>query len=112
MEQSRLDILLQLIEKNPNDSFTRYGLAMEYAKREEYDKALESFRRLWEFNPDYAAAYYHAGQLLRKMGQIEEARRVFEQGIAVTSRLGDLHARSELEAALEELFENRPAGDR
>ena len=40
---------------------------------------------------------------LVKAGQVEEARRIFQKGIEVTSRLGDRHAKSELEAALEQL---------
>lgn len=103
MEKTRLEILRQLVEKNPKDSLARYGLAMEHAKREEYEKALESFRKLLEWNPDYAAAYFHAGQVLRKIGQIEEARRFLECGIEVTTRSGDLHTKSEMEAALAEL---------
>jgi tetratricopeptide (TPR) repeat protein len=92
-----------MVGRNPNDPFTRYGLAMEYAKHGEFDKALDNFGRLWESHPDYAAAYYHGGQLLVKMGKTDEARRVFEKGIEVTARLGDLHAKSELEMALDEL---------
>ena len=30
-----------MLEKKPKDSFARYGLAMEYAKQEEYAKAME-----------------------------------------------------------------------
>ena len=103
MANPRLEILTQLVEKNPQDFFARYGLAMEYARQEQYELAMEHFQKLWEVNPDYAAAYYQAGQVLVKAGQVEEARRIFQKGIEVTSRLGDLHAKSELEAALEQL---------
>lgn len=99
----RLEILTQLVERNPQDSFARYGLAMEYARQGQYEHAMEHFQKLWKVNPDYAAAYYQAGQVLVKAGQVEEARRIFQKGIEVTSRLGDRHAKSELEAALEQL---------
>ena len=103
MADSRLEILIQLVERNPQDSFARYGLAMEYARQEQYEQAMEHFQKLWEVNPDYAAAYYQAGQVLVKAGQVEEARRIFQKGIEVTTRLGNFHAKSELEAALEQL---------
>ncbi|MBI3894580.1 MAG: tetratricopeptide repeat protein [Acidobacteria bacterium] len=103
MANSRLETLIQLVEKNPQDSFVRYGLAMEYARQEQYQQAMEHFGKLWEINPDYTAAYYQAGQMLVKTGQIEEAGRIFRKGIEVAARLGDLHAKSELEAALEQL---------
>ena len=103
MADTRLEILTQLVERNPQDSFARYGLAMEYARQEQYEQAMEHFQKLWEVNPDYAAAYYQAGQVLIKTGQVEEARRIFQKGIEVTTRLGNFHAKSELEAALEQL---------
>ena len=103
MGNSRLEILTQLVEKNPKDSFALYGLAMECVQQKEFDKAIEHFRKLSEVNPDYAPTYYQAGQLSAKMGRIEDARRYFEKGIEVTTRSGNLHAKSELEAALAQL---------
>jgi tetratricopeptide (TPR) repeat protein len=52
-------------------------------------------------NPNYAAGYFHGGQTLEKLGRVEEARALYEQGIAVTARTGDAHTRSELQAALD-----------
>ena len=103
MENNRHEILTQMIEKNPSDSFARYGLAMEYVRQEEYGKAINHFRKLWEMHPDYAAAYFQAAQVLAKTGEREEARRVLTKGIEVASRSGDLHTKSEMEAALDEL---------
>ena len=103
MENNRFEILTQMVDKNPKDSFARYGLAMEHAKQEEYGKAMDHFRKLWELHPDYAAAYFQAAQVLTKTGETEEARQVLTKGIEVASRGGDLHIKSEMEAALEEL---------
>jgi len=100
---NRLDVLRQLVERNPKDSFALYGLAMEHAQREEYDQALEHFRKLCEVNPNYSYAYFHGGRVLTKLGRIEEARQWYERGIEVTTRSGDLHAKGELKAALAEL---------
>ena len=94
---------MQFVEKTPLDTFARYGLAMEYARLGEQDKAMENFRKLWEINPNYVAAYFQAGQLLARMGQKEEAGRVLGEGIEAASRIGDLHAKSEMEAAISEL---------
>jgi hypothetical protein len=54
-------------------------------------------------NPDYAPAYFHGGQTLERMGLLEEAREVYLQGIEVTTRSGDQHAKSEMQAALDML---------
>ena len=100
MENQRLETLKQFIEANPNDCFARYGVAQEYVKRGENEKALEEFNRIVEINPDYQAAYYHAGKTYEKLQRVDEARSIFEKGIEVATRSGDLHARSELEEAL------------
>jgi hypothetical protein len=62
---------------------------------------MDEFHTLIGTNPDYAAGYYHAGRTLERMGKIEEARAIYEKGIEVTTRTGDAHTRSELQAALD-----------
>ena len=98
---NRLEILKSMVEQNPNDSFSRYGLAMEYANSGSLEKAVEEYEFLLGFNPDYAAAYYHAGQALEKLGQIDDARKMYQRGLDVTRRIGDAHTNSEIQAALD-----------
>lgn len=87
--------------QNPNDSFARYGLAMEYRNTGDLESAIREFRWLIAATPDYAAAYFHAGQTLERLGRLDEAREVYREGIEVTTRKGDLHTRGEILAALE-----------
>jgi len=103
MATNRLEILLNMVANNPQDSFARYGLAMEYANSGDLERAVAEYRTLIGFNPDYSAAYFHGGQALEKLGRVEEAREVYEKGIEATSRTGDQHTRSELQAALDML---------
>lgn len=101
MSINRIEILKAMVAQNPADAFARYGLAMELIKGGELAGAVAEFRALLDHNPDYAAAYFHGGQALEKLGDIDQARALYEKGIEVTSRTGDQHARSELQAALE-----------
>lgn len=101
----RIERLKTMVEKNPQDSFPLYGLAMEYRKREEYDSAVAIFRRLLQQQPDYTAAYFHLGMTLRALGQASEATEVFQKGIEITGARGESHAQEELRAALAELGE-------
>ena len=103
MATNRMEILLSMVAKNPQDSFARYGLAMEYANTGDLERAIDEYRALMGFNPDYAAAYFHGGQALEKLGRVEEAREVYQKGIEATARTGDAHTRSELQAALDML---------
>jgi tetratricopeptide (TPR) repeat protein len=101
MSTKRMEILQSMLEQNPGDSFARYGLAMEFSNSGDFERAIAEYRALLERNQDYAAAYFHGGQALEKLGRIEDARVMYEQGIEVTGRSGDAHTRAELQAALE-----------
>jgi len=103
MAANRMEFLRSMLEQNPRDTFARYGLAMEFANSGNLERAVAEYRALLEHNPDYAAAYYHGGQALEKLGRVDEARAIYQQGIETTTRTGDQHTRSELQAALDML---------
>jgi tetratricopeptide (TPR) repeat protein len=98
---TRLEMLKEMVAKSPADAFLRYGLATEYANAGELEQAVHEFNELLAANPDYAAGYYHGGRTLEKLGRLEEARAIYEKGIEATTRTGDAHTRSELQAALD-----------
>lgn len=100
MATNRLDILKQMVGENPNNTFARYGLAMEYAKSGHYHEAITEFQTLLQHDETYVAAYFHGGQAYEKLGQVEDARAIYEKGIEAATRKGDAHTRSEIEAAL------------
>jgi len=92
-----------MVEQNPADTFSRYGLAMELRNGGDLEGAIAQFQELRRINPDYSATYFHAGQTLERLGRLEEARAIYQEGIEVTTRKGDQHARSELQGALDML---------
>ena len=100
MATNRLDILKQMLAQDPKNSFARYGLAMEYANTGEPQQAIREFELLLASDETYLAAYFHGGQALEKLGRIDDARSMYERGIEASTRKGDSHTRSEIEAAL------------
>jgi tetratricopeptide (TPR) repeat protein len=98
-----LEILKSMVEQNPTDSFARYGLAMEYRNGGDLPSAMAEFRTLMSVSPDYSPAYFHGGQTLERMGLLDEAREVYTKGVEVTIRIGNEHARSEMQGALDML---------
>ncbi|HEY3835960.1 MAG TPA: tetratricopeptide repeat protein [Bryobacteraceae bacterium] len=101
MTNNRLDTLRTMIAANPQDTFARYGLAMEYVKTGDLSAAVAEFQQLLDTNPKYAAAYFHGGQALEKLGRLDDAKALYQRGIQVTTATGDFHTRSELQAALD-----------
>jgi tetratricopeptide (TPR) repeat protein len=99
----RIAILTEVLTQNPNDTFARYGLAMEYSNSGKTEEALQEFGKLLAANPDYAAGYFMAAQTLTKVERIEEAREMLQNGIAAAQRIGNSHALSEMQGMLSEL---------
>jgi tetratricopeptide (TPR) repeat protein len=98
---SRLETLRAMLSQDSGNTLARYGLAMELANQGQLDEAVTEYGALLERDPNYAAAYYHGGQALERLGRIDDAREWYERGIQVTGRNGDAHTQSELQAALD-----------
>src|SRR5437660_1031903 len=103
MGNPRLEVLRSMVEQQPGNAFSRYGLAMEYVKSGDLEGAVAEFQQLLARNPEYAAGYFHGGQALEKLGRLDEARALYRKGIEVTGASGDAHTQSELTAALQTL---------
>ncbi len=99
----RIAMLTEILAQNPNDAFARYGLAMEYSKAGETERALEEFGKLLAANPDYTAGYFMAAQTLVRADRVDEARKMLADGIVSAQRTGNAHAQSEMEAMLSDL---------
>lgn len=100
---NRAEMLKAFIQQRPDDPFPKYALALEYRNAGALADASALFETLMAAHPDYTATYLHAGQTLVSLGRRDEARRVFEAGVAACGRAGDTHARGELEGALASL---------
>ena len=99
----RIALLTEILTANPDDTFARYGLALEYSKAGQTEDALKEFKTLIEKNPDYTPAYFMAAQTLASASRIDEAKRMLVEGIASARRTANTHAQSEMTAMLEEL---------
>jgi Tfp pilus assembly protein PilF len=100
MATNRLEMLKQMLVDDPQNTFARYGLAMEYVTAGELETAVSEFKKLLSVDDKYVAAYYHAGQALEKLSRVDDARVIYLEGIEACNRKGDGHTRSEIETAL------------
>jgi tetratricopeptide (TPR) repeat protein len=105
-EKTRREFLEEAVRLDPHNTFARYGLALELAKTEPA-AAWTHFEYLLLNHPEYSATYYQAGMFLVGQGRADDARKVLAAGVEITGRQGKQHARSELQAALEELDERK-----
>lgn len=100
---SRLDSLLQMLEKDPEDSFLLYGIALEYNSVKDYTNAEHYLKKILNSNPDYVPAYMQLAMLMENLNRIEEAKVYYLNGITAAKKTNDAKAAKEMEAFLDEL---------
>jgi len=104
MTDSRLETLKSMLEKDPDDSFTKYALGLEFMSINDIGNAKNTFEDLRNSDPNYISLYYQLGKVYEQLGDEQSARKIYEQGIYVSAIKGDLHAKGELEQAINELL--------
>jgi thioredoxin-like negative regulator of GroEL len=102
-KKTRRQMLEEFVAKEPDDAFSRYGLAMECMNSGDPSAADQHFRALLQSNSEYVPAYLMYAQLLVRESRPEEARAVLSSGITVADKKGDQHARSEMETLLSDI---------
>jgi len=101
---NRIEILTGFLKQDPNDSFSRYALALEYVKAGQTDDARREFETVLANDPGYVATYFQLAGFYRNLGLKHEAEKTYRAGIVIASKAGDAHTQSELEGALEALL--------
>lgn len=99
--EQRIEAFRAFVARSPDDAFARYSLAMALRSSGRGSEAAAEFEELRRRKPEYVPAYLMLGQTLEGLGRDGDAARVYEDGIAAAIRVNDMHARGELEQALE-----------
>jgi thioredoxin-like negative regulator of GroEL len=94
-------MLEEFVAQDPDDSFSRYALALELEKESRVEDALPQLREVIARDSSYVAAYHQLGRLLARAGQIEEARDVYRRGLDAAIAAGDQRTGSEIQEALD-----------
>ena len=102
-KKTRRQKLEEFLAANPADAFSRYGIALDCFREGDIRAADQHFRALLENNSEYVPAYLMYGQMLSQNDRRDEAKIVLSRGIEAAVRVGNQHARSEMENLLSEL---------
>lgn len=104
MSQARIDAFKTMVKdlpaNDPSAVMIWYGLANEYTKLSQWPEAVDALRHVLQLNPDYTAAYQMLGSALVNTGAVEEARRIWAQGVEAANRTGAWKARQHMEGLL------------
>ena len=92
--------LKRMLQKEPNDLFLLYAIALEHKKAGDFADALKYLTEVLKKDALYCVAYQQAAQVHELAGNVAAAKKAYRDGIAAAMRKGDLHAKEEMESAL------------
>jgi predicted Zn-dependent protease len=98
--KSRKQQIEEMLTEDPNDTFLRYGLAMEYVSAKDDEAAVRAFHDLLAIDPAHVAGYMQAGQALVRLGRDAEARDILMKGSQAALQQGNQHAYEEMQGFL------------
>ncbi len=100
---TRIESLKKFLMDNPNDSFSRYALALEYNSMGDAQLAIATLLELIKRDPKYIPAYHQLGKVYSKQNQTQDAKAIYRRGIEAAAAADDLHEKQEMNEELEEL---------
>ena len=106
MDQTRQNQIMQMLEKNPCDSFLNFAAALEFKKNNKIDSAIELLEKLIATEENYLPAYYQLGKMYGMISETEKAKIIFLKGKEVAAKQNDLITLMEMEEALKVLSSN------
>lgn len=62
MESSNIATLAKRVKDHPNDSFSKFALALEIIKIDRRKSAVVLFEDIVQNDPNYVGVYYHLGE--------------------------------------------------
>ncbi|MBT8336262.1 MAG: tetratricopeptide repeat protein [Gemmatimonadetes bacterium] len=98
----RTDALLRMLERRPDDTRLRFGLALEYLKLDRLDEAVTQLQAYLESADDEGNAWGRLGDALRRLGRHDEAVAAFRRGIEVAEAHGHPTMAEEFRRELDE----------
>lgn len=97
---SKIPTLAARIKENPNDSFSKFALALELINIDQITKATLLFESIVKTDPNYVGVYYHLAKIYIETDENKKAVRTYKEGIAIAEIENNQHAKSELQGAL------------
>lgn len=100
----RLHKLLEMLDKQPNDTFLTYAVGMEHLGNNNDVEAQQWFEKTLSIEPDNIATHYQLALLYHKYGKDKEAINLLEKGMVLAKNKGDLKTSNEFRTALDEII--------
>ena len=90
----------KVIALDPNDVLGYFSLGTAYLDGKLFREAREAFQKAIEVNPEHSPSYFSLGLTLESLGEKTQAVQMYEKGIPVADRRGDIIPLRKMEARL------------
>ncbi len=97
------EMFIQVLELDADDELANYGIADYYYYYEEYEKALTHVSKVVDNNEKYSVAYVLMGKIYEKQDDKQRAKSVYQKGIEIASKNGDMMPANEMQERLNSL---------
>ena len=102
--EKREKMFYQVLEIDPDDTVALYGLADIFYSRGKYEEAVANLEKVIAFDEKYSVAYLLLGKGYIELKNKERAQIIFEKGIQVATKRGDMMPANEMQSLLNNLF--------
>lgn len=100
----REKMFLQVLDIDHEDNIALYGMADIYFYREEYNEAVAHLEKVISLDENYSTAYLLLGKCFEALAQTERARLIYQKGIPIASRKGELMPANEMQSRLNQII--------
>lgn len=90
----------QVLEIDPEDALANYGLGGLCLERGQFQDAVKYLDQVIQSDPNYAVAYLALGKALQALHESERAKAIWEQGIKIAAKKGELMPANEMQSLL------------
>jgi tetratricopeptide (TPR) repeat protein len=90
----------EVLDIDPDDTLANYGIGSISVEKGEWSIAKVHLERVLVQDPKYSVAYLALGKALKGLGQIQEAKKIWEEGIKVSASKGDLMPANQMQQEL------------
>ena len=89
-----------MLEKEPDDIFLNYALAVEFLGEQKFQEAEKQFLKTNKLDAEYLPCYYQLGQVAEKINKEKEALEYYHKGVELAKKQNNNKALNELNEAI------------
>ncbi len=100
MTLERVEQFRKIVQLDPKDPVSYYGLGSACIEDSLWEEAVDSFRKALALKPDYTAVFPLLADSLQKLGRMDEVKEVLRKGLEVAEVTRDMIPKQRMEAKL------------